>query len=87
MLSRESVRRSVLDSLRNLHTEYLDLYLVHWPGAGSGKGLGEKNKEYRRLAWDELTQLHKWVEFRVYSVVIACLRVRSSLMSVDIRID
>ena len=63
MTKREDVRRSVLDSLKNLQTEYIDLYLIHWPGAGSAKGLGAKNKEYRKLAWDELTALYKYALF------------------------
>lgn len=63
MLRREDVRRGVNDSLKRLQTDYIDLYLIHWPAAGADNsnldGLGEKNPEYRKLAWDELTQIFK----------------------------
>ena len=63
MLKREDVRRGVNDSLARLQTKYLDLFLIHWPAAGSSEanqdGMREKNPEYRKLVWDELTQLFK----------------------------
>ena len=63
MLKREDVHRAVNESLAHFHTEYIDLFLVHWPAAGATEenqeGMREKNPEYRRLAWDELTQLFK----------------------------
>lgn len=64
-VKREDVRRAVNDSLARLQTDYIDLYLIHWPAPGvytgnaSGSGGGQKNSEYRRLVWDELTQLFK----------------------------
>ena len=63
MLKREDVRRAVNESLARLQTEYIDLFLVHWPAAGATEanqeGMREQNPEYRKLAWDELTQLFK----------------------------
>ena len=63
MLKREDVRRAVNESLTRFQTEYIDLFLVHWPRAGATEenqeGMREKNSVYRKLAWDELTQLFK----------------------------
>ena len=70
MLKREDVRRSVNDSLARLQTDYIDLYLMHWPASGATvenhKGMKEKNPQYRKLAWDELTQLFKCAEFTIH---------------------
>ena len=63
MLKREDVRKSVNESLARLQTDYLDLCLVHWPAPGATvenhEGMKEKNPEYRKLVWDELSQLYK----------------------------
>lgn len=78
MLKRENVRRSVNDSLSSLQTDYIDLYLVHWPRAANGpKGPRAPNSEYRRLVWDELSLLHKYVvrmstELITLAVKITC---------------
>ena len=70
MLKREDVRRSVNDSLARLQTDYIDLYLMHWPAPGATfenhEGMKEKNPEYRKLAWDELTELFKYAEFTIH---------------------
>lgn len=59
MHSREAVRRSVNESLANLRTDYIDLYLVHFPGAEHLDPSDPRNVECRRLVWEELEQLYK----------------------------
>jgi diketogulonate reductase-like aldo/keto reductase len=64
MLKPEDVKRSVTDSLSKLKTEYIDLYLMHWPAPGATLetmevGMGDKNPHYRRVTWDALTELFK----------------------------
>jgi methylglyoxal/glyoxal reductase len=33
----EKTIKSVKESIKNLNTEYIDLYLIHWPGASKVK--------------------------------------------------
>ena len=70
MLKREDVRRSVIDSLAWLQTDYLDLYLVHLPRAANGKGAQAHNSEYRRLVWEELSLLHKCAHHGIPECII-----------------
>ena len=60
MHSREAVCRSVNDSLANFHTDYIDLYLVHFPGAEHLDPSDSRNAECRRLVWEELEQFYKY---------------------------
>ncbi|XP_074659149.1 glyoxal reductase-like isoform X2 [Tubulanus polymorphus] len=54
-----SARNACLNSMKNLGVDYLDLYLIHWPGV---KGLqldDPRNSELRKQSWLELEKLHK----------------------------
>ncbi|XP_051161342.1 uncharacterized protein LOC127281605 [Leptopilina boulardi] len=53
------VRRAVRNSLIALQTDYIDLYLIHWPGAGRIHENSSLNPELRSLTWKTLVQLHQ----------------------------
>ena len=85
MMSREDVRRSVTDSLAHLQTDYLDLCLIQWPAAGvpfetnvNHEGMKERNPEYRRLVWDELTQLFKCAYLTILKILSFNFKVLAS---------
>jgi len=52
------VRESVEQSLKDLQTEYIDLFLIHWPGVSNLKTDDPKNKEYRSESWKIMEQLY-----------------------------
>lgn len=56
---RNTARKAALNSLSNLQVSYIDLYLIHWPGAGRLDSRDERNKILRKESWYELVQLHK----------------------------
>ncbi|XP_077180326.1 glyoxal reductase-like [Paroedura picta] len=57
-----------LRSLQELGCDYLDLYLIHWPGT-QGHPQGDKgNKERRQLSWRALERLHESGKLRAIGV-------------------
>lgn len=48
--TKEAIRQTIDNSLKNFHTDYLDLYLIHHP---------IENKEYFRQTWEVLEEYYK----------------------------
>ncbi|CAI5490944.1 unnamed protein product [Closterium sp. Naga37s-1] len=55
-------------SLERLQTEYLDLYLLHWPGVAKLDRASEKNAEIRLESWRALEQLQREGKCRAIGV-------------------
>ncbi|KAJ3249160.1 hypothetical protein HDU77_007842 [Chytriomyces hyalinus] len=56
MTSQNAVYLSVLESLKKLKTDYIDLVLIHWPGT-SKRDIKIPNTDNRLAAWHALEQL------------------------------
>lgn len=50
---------AVENSLKCLCSEYIDLYLIHWPGAGNLDVNKEENRTLRRESWEGLVSLYE----------------------------
>lgn len=48
----------MLTSLKNLRTSYVDLYLIHWPGAQGIPESSPENSAKRIDTWKKLIELH-----------------------------
>lgn len=48
---------SVLDSIKKLNVEYIDLMLIHWPGSSGLSLTSPKNAANRQTTWSALEQL------------------------------
>ncbi|KAJ8674839.1 hypothetical protein QAD02_010625 [Eretmocerus hayati] len=55
----DKIRMSVENSLKALQTPYLDLYLIHWPGAGRLESSSPNNPKLRIETWSALIELKK----------------------------
>ncbi|XP_014240996.1 uncharacterized protein LOC106661829 [Cimex lectularius] len=51
---RDKVKKAVTTSLKKLQLNYLDMFLIHWPGAGNLKPNHPQNKTLRKESWHEL---------------------------------
>ena len=55
----ESAKASVIQSLNLLKCEYLDLYLIHWPGKSKLKCEDPMNREFRKASWEALEEMYE----------------------------
>ncbi|XP_063958598.1 glyoxal reductase-like [Lytechinus pictus] len=55
----EKAYDACLLSLQKLQIEYLDLYLIHWPGTQKLKPHDPRNTENRHVTWRALERLHR----------------------------
>ncbi|CAC5397406.1 Uncharacterized oxidoreductase MSMEG_2408/MSMEI_2347,Aldo-keto reductase family 1 member A1 [Mytilus coruscus] len=56
---KDKCRKACLESIQRLQCDYLDLYLIHWPGTKGKKPEEPVNKELRLQSWQDMIQLHK----------------------------
>uniref|UniRef100_A0A914URG7 NADP-dependent oxidoreductase domain-containing protein n=1 Tax=Plectus sambesii TaxID=2011161 RepID=A0A914URG7_9BILA len=50
-------KKSVEDSLTKLRTDYIDLFLIHWPGVQKISPTDESNRRLRQESWHVLEEL------------------------------
>jgi len=55
-------------SCARLRTDYLDLYLIHWPGKGGLKSNSTQHAEFRKESWRALEQLYNEGKVRAIGV-------------------
>ncbi|KAK3866849.1 hypothetical protein Pcinc_027652 [Petrolisthes cinctipes] len=65
---REESLKAFENSLANLHLDYLDLYLIHWPAASRFKPEDPRNKEVRGESWSGLEEIYKSGRVRAVGV-------------------
>eukprot|EP00794_Sanderia_malayensis_P003538 gene3538-4041_t len=53
----EKAKASCLKSLQDLNCNYIDLYLIHWPGTSKLKVDDMRNQEFRQHSWRALEEL------------------------------
>ncbi|GLH03623.1 Aldo-keto reductase AKR2E4 [Gryllus bimaculatus] len=58
-LRHDKVEKAVMTSCTKLGTSYLDLYLIHWPGAAGVPGTDSINATLRSGVWAALTKLYQ----------------------------
>ncbi|XP_041365212.1 glyoxal reductase-like isoform X2 [Gigantopelta aegis] len=58
-----------LDSLRRLQMDYLDLYLIHWPGVQSMKPDDVRQRDLRKQSWHDMEKLYN--EGKLHSIGIS----------------
>ncbi len=55
----EKCRAAIEKSLHNLATDYIDLYLIHWPGTKGLKPADDRLPAMRGGSWKTMEQLHR----------------------------
>ncbi|XP_007434431.1 uncharacterized protein LOC103065012 [Python bivittatus] len=64
----EAAQRACLRSLQDLDCNYLDLYLIHWPGTQGQPQEDAGNRERRLQSWRALERLHEAGKLRAIGV-------------------
>ncbi|KAJ8737206.1 hypothetical protein PYW07_000477 [Mythimna separata] len=54
----EVIKKAYANSLENLGTEYIDMYLVHFPGSARIAVDDKKNTELRHATWESMVELY-----------------------------
>ena len=62
---RDQCRKACLESIEKLQCDYLDLYLIHWPGTQGKKPEDAVNRELRLQSWQDMIQLQQEGMYRV----------------------
>nr|XP_053633507.1 uncharacterized oxidoreductase YtbE-like isoform X1 [Cherax quadricarinatus] len=65
---REECKQAFSLSLSNLKLDYLDLFLIHWPGVHKLKPDDPRNRELRNQSWASLEQIYKSGKVRAIGV-------------------
>ncbi|KAG0363242.1 hypothetical protein BG005_001975 [Podila minutissima] len=60
--------KAVLESIKNLQVDYIDLYLIHWPGTARLKLPDPKNATNRMESWHALEDLYHARKLRAIGV-------------------
>lgn len=68
MQSEQRAYEAGLASIQRLGLDYVDLYLLHWPGCGGVKLESLANREYRVAAWRGLERLQQEAKCRYIGV-------------------
>lgn len=66
--SYEDVKKRVKQTLVDLSTSYLDLFLIHWPGTSRLRGESARNKTLRFEKWRAIQELYEEGVFRAIGV-------------------
>ncbi|KAI1320486.1 hypothetical protein EDD11_000871 [Mortierella claussenii] len=64
----EACHQAVLESLHNLQVDYIDLYLIHWPGTAKLKLSDPQNAINRTESWRALEDLYHAKKLRAIGV-------------------
>ncbi|KAJ8313932.1 hypothetical protein KUTeg_008493 [Tegillarca granosa] len=56
---RGKCRTAFLQSLQRLQCDYLDLYLIHWPGAQGMQPQDPRHRDLRVGSWNDMVELQK----------------------------
>jgi len=65
---REKARKACIDILTKLDTDYVDLVLVHWPGASKTPPDSHLNSQLRTETWQVLEEFYRQGKFRAIGV-------------------
>jgi len=85
--------QACLDSIKSLGLDYIDLYLIHWPGVQGLKPNAPKQKQLRLESWKDLEQLYDEGLIKAIGVsnytqrhleeLLSCCRVRPAVLQTE----
>ncbi|KAH9500850.1 hypothetical protein Btru_073159 [Bulinus truncatus] len=56
---KDTAKAALLSSIERLDCDYLDLYLIHWPGTSKFQPGDERNKQLRKESWLDMEDVFK----------------------------